>query len=86
MYNTLVKIRRKQSALVFFAFLIIAVLPSLIIFITTDFFDPQPIMTTPPPDALYLDITQPIEERVANLLSYMTLEEKIGQMALVEKK
>ena len=42
-------------------------------------------MTTPPPDALYLDITQPIEERVANLLSYMTLEEKIGQMALVEK-
>ena len=43
-------------------------------------------MTTPPPDALYLDITQPIEERVANLLSYMTLEEKIGQMALVEKK
>ncbi|MCR4256308.1 MAG: glycoside hydrolase family 3 protein, partial [Candidatus Uhrbacteria bacterium] len=28
----------------------------------------------------------PIEERVEDLLGYMTLEEKIGQMALVEKK
>lgn len=37
------------------------------------------------PNALYLDETQPIEARVADLLSYMTLEEKIGQMALVEK-
>lgn len=33
----------------------------------------------------YLDSSLSTEERVADLLSYMTLEEKIGQMALVEK-
>jgi beta-glucosidase len=33
----------------------------------------------------YLDATLSIEERVADLLSQMTLAEKIGQMALVEK-
>ena len=46
--------------------------------------------TSTPPLALssaprYLDSTLSTEERVADLLSYMTLEEKIGQMALVEK-
>ncbi len=51
----------------------------------TDYFDPQPLMSTPPVAALYKDKTQPIEARVADLLSYMTLEEKIGQMTLVEK-
>jgi beta-glucosidase len=45
----------------------------------------QPIMLKPPSNALYLDRTQLIEVRVADLLSYMSLEEKIGQMALVEK-
>ena len=39
----------------------------------------------PPPTALYKDSNQPISVRVADLLSQMTLEEKIGQMALVEK-
>lgn len=38
-----------------------------------------------PPSADYLDPTLSTETRVASLLSYMTLEEKLGQMALVEK-
>jgi beta-glucosidase len=33
----------------------------------------------------YLDPSLPVEERVADLLARMTLEEKIGQMTLVEK-
>jgi len=36
-------------------------------------------------DALYRDATQSVDVRVADLLSRMTLEEKIGQLALVEK-
>ncbi len=55
------------------------------LFISIDMFDTKPIIQTPPLNALYKDATQPIEVRVADLLSYMTLEEKIGQMALVEK-
>jgi len=35
---------------------------------------------------IYLDKTETIEKRVADLLSQMTLEEKIGQMAQVELK
>jgi beta-glucosidase len=38
-----------------------------------------------PSGAIYLNPNASTEERVKNLLSYMTLEEKIGQMALVEK-
>lgn len=38
-----------------------------------------------PENALYRDQNAPTDERVADLLSYMTLTEKIGQMALVEK-
>lgn len=38
-----------------------------------------------PENPLYLDTSLPTNERVEDLLSYMTLEEKIGQMALVEK-
>ena len=39
----------------------------------------------PPPDALYKQANQPINVRVNDLLGRMTLEEKIGQMALVDK-
>ena len=39
----------------------------------------------PPSDALYKQANQPLETRVQDLLSRMTLEEKIGQMALVDK-
>lgn len=38
-----------------------------------------------PENPPYLNEEIPIDARVANLLSYMTLEEKIGQMILVEK-
>lgn len=49
------------------------------------FFDTWSTASTPPINALYLDKSQPIDVRVADLLSYMNLEEKIGQMTLVEK-
>ena len=39
----------------------------------------------PAPDALYRQSSVPVEARITDLISYMTLEEKIGQMALVEK-
>lgn len=51
----------------------------------TDRFDPRPIATSIPMHPVYADSTQPIEVRAADLVSYMTLEEKIGQMTLVEK-
>ena len=40
---------------------------------------------TPPESARYRDASLPIETRVEDLLEQMTLEEKIGQMTLVEK-
>jgi beta-glucosidase len=43
----------------------------------------SPAVTDSP--ALYQDATQPVEKRVADLLSRMTLAEKIGQMTQVEK-
>ncbi|MBY0309975.1 glycoside hydrolase family 3 protein [Patescibacteria group bacterium] len=44
-------------------------------------------MTPPPPkeNAEYKDSTLPASVRALDLLSYMSLEEKVGQMALVEK-
>lgn len=47
--------------------------------------DLGPQLPPPPADALYKQAEQPIEARVQDLLSRMTLEEKIGQMALVDK-
>lgn len=38
-----------------------------------------------PADAPYKNAALPVQERVANLLSYMTLEEKVGQMAQVAR-
>jgi len=43
------------------------------------------VLPAPPLSALYLNSDFDIEMRINDLLSYMTLEEKIGQMALVEK-
>ncbi len=37
------------------------------------------------PQGIYLDSSKPIDSRIEDLLSRMTIEEKIGQMALVEK-
>jgi len=67
--------------------LIILILPFLVVSVlmNINWFDAQPIMIKPADNVLYLDPNQPIKVRVADLLSYMTLEEKIGQMTLVEK-
>jgi len=54
-------------------------------YVIKDDYSARHIMPPPPTSALYLDTAQPIEVRVADLLSYMTIEEKIGQMTLVEK-
>lgn len=43
------------------------------------------ILGVPPDDAPYRQTEQTTEARVSDLLARMTLEEKIGQMALVEK-
>jgi beta-glucosidase len=45
----------------------------------------SPTLPVPTADALYKNATLPAAVRAADLLTYMTLEEKIGQMALVEK-
>ncbi len=74
--------RRKIILPLFFVAVLLGV---FFAFVQTGYFDARPVMSTPPANALYLDSTQPIEARVADLLSYMTLEEKIGQMTLVEK-
>lgn len=47
--------------------------------------EPEEVVKQPPKNALYLNPGVPIEERIADLMSYMTLSEKIGQMTLVEK-
>lgn len=44
-----------------------------------------PKLPAPPADALYKQAQAPIDDRVQDLISRMTLEEKIGQMALVDK-
>ncbi len=55
----------------------------LAIFLMYIFYNPTP--SAPLSTSPYKDANLPIEERVADLLSQMTLTEKIGQMALVEK-
>lgn len=52
---------------------------------TLRFEDLGPQLPPPPASALYRQSGAPIEARVKDLMSYMTLEEKIGQMALVDK-
>jgi beta-glucosidase len=76
-----VKVRTQLISAIFF---VTASSVILLILINTDYFDTQPIMSINT-DAIYLDSEASNEARVADLLSYMTLEEKIGQMALVEK-
>jgi beta-glucosidase len=44
-----------------------------------------PALEQPPKNALYRQSTAPVDQRVEDLLGRMTLDEKIGQMALVEK-
>lgn len=72
----------KLKSLIFFAVVLIG---GFVVVIQTSYFDPKPNMSTDFARSLYLDENLTIEDRVANLLAQMTLEEKIGQMTLVEK-
>lgn len=74
------KLSRLRPRIIF----VLAFIAASLTLLTAAYFADDSTMT-PPQNALYLDETQPIEARVADLLSYMTLEEKIGQMTLVEK-
>lgn len=78
-------VNKVKNKVIFFLFFILASLSVFIFFIYTNIFNFNLTVPNPTKNALYLDSAQPIEIRVADLLSYMTLEEKIGQMALVEK-
>ena len=83
-YTTGVRTSTKLHLLLVFLLFILVLSGLFLAFITTDYFDTKPV-TPIPADAAYLNSELAIETRVANLLSYMTLEEKIGQMTLVEK-
>jgi len=67
----------------FFILLLLGIMAAY--FLRTKNFDTLPRLTSSSTAALYLDKTESTQARVADLLSYMTLEEKIGQMTLVEK-
>jgi beta-glucosidase len=77
------KLRKKINISAYFVLFVLAVGTLLAMLVTTNLFDTKPLSMNN--DAQYLDTSLPIETRVASLLSYMTLEEKIGQMTLVEK-
>lgn len=85
MYTRVVKALKIRSSIITILVCIGALSVGFVAFIQTDYFDTNPPMSNPSSSSLYRDKTQPIELRIADLLSYMTLEEKIGQMALVEK-
>lgn len=57
----------------------------MIFFLTFQVTQQSPELPRVGDDALFKDPALPIRDRVVDLMSYMTLEEKIGQMALVEK-
>jgi len=46
---------------------------------------PVPTLTPLPEDSVYLDPNAPVEDRIDNLIEGMSIEEKVGQMTLVEK-
>lgn len=83
MYTIGVNALRIQSKLRIFLFSLAVLLCIFIVSVQRDDAGNESIEF--PSNALYRDQTKPIEARVADLLSYMTIEEKIGQMALVEK-
>ncbi len=58
---------------------------ALVLGISLIFFWKGDKISRPDVDPRYKDSSLSIEERISNLLSQMTLDEKIGQMALVEK-
>ncbi|MBN2535187.1 MAG: glycoside hydrolase family 3 C-terminal domain-containing protein [Spirochaetales bacterium] len=70
----------KRSFIYFF-------LPAFICFLVLGCVSSEPASEPPPPpeDAIYRNPSYTVGQRVADLLSYMTLEEKIGQMTQVAK-
>ncbi len=64
---------------------IVLVILALVLGIFLVFFWKGDNISQPDVDSRYKDASLSIEERVSHLLSQMTLDEKIGQMALVEK-
>lgn len=73
------RLKRKKPLYIFIGLLPMLIIGSIFLFLFN-------AKAPPLPDSpLYLNTSLPIFQRVENLLSYMTLEEKIGQMALVEK-
>lgn len=78
------KILGKKFALVVFVLLgLLLVLISLVG--NFSIFKSEAALVVPPLDALYRLSSASTEERIQDLLSRMSLQEKIGQMALVEK-
>jgi len=69
----------------FSAFAAAFVIGLVYVFFYMSSLQPAPVLGKPPKDAAYRDPSLPIEKRINDLLGYMTLDEKIGQMALVEK-
>lgn len=84
LYTKWVKTCTKISALHYSFIFVVISSAILLTLMNTSYFDPKTIILVPT-NADYLNSSLPIGTRVANLLSYMTLEEKLGQMALVEK-
>ncbi len=69
-----------------YALLLIASLVGVFSYVVFFYFaESKDIPPSLPENPLYLDSNQNIETRINDLLSYLTLEEKIGQMTLVEK-
>lgn len=72
-----------KTAFLVLAGAIIVALVFLIRFLSPD--RTVSVLPPPPADVPYRDSSLPIEKRIEDLLARMTLDEKIGQMALVEK-
>ncbi|MFA7193475.1 MAG: glycoside hydrolase family 3 protein [Candidatus Paceibacterota bacterium] len=77
----------KVNAKLVYLFLFLIILVGIFYFLSFLFRNEETkIVRNPTKESLYLNPNNSVEERVEDLLSYMTLEEKIGQMALVENK
>jgi beta-glucosidase len=72
---------RKHQYLKLTAVLVVILLGVGTVILLRDNTVPKPIPMNP----VYLDSTQSTEVRISDLLSHMTMAEKIGQLALVEK-
>jgi len=65
------------------AILLITLLFSVLYFRSE--YEPPDVLPAPPADALYKQPSEPVVNRVEDLMRWMTLEEKVGQMAMPDK-